>query len=142
MNAQIKRDWLEALRSGEYKQGFGQLKFEEDNETKYCCLGVLCDVLINKHSDKFPDLRWDGDTLRSDKIVKNSHYLPVSIINRLKLKKKSEGQDITFKVNIPNGKSENTVEIKTYASHLNDGEVLNLGNVNFNQIADLIEEQL
>jgi hypothetical protein len=32
--------WVEALRSGEYKQGFGQLQIQD----RYCCLGVLCRV--------------------------------------------------------------------------------------------------
>lgn len=32
--------WVEALRSGEYKQGDTYLKMLD----KYCCLGVLCDV--------------------------------------------------------------------------------------------------
>ncbi len=34
-------NWLKALRSGEYEQGFGRLRSEDD---EYCVLGVLCDV--------------------------------------------------------------------------------------------------
>lgn len=41
MDADIKRQWVKALRSGKYQQGAGQLR-EYD---KFCCLGVLCDVL-------------------------------------------------------------------------------------------------
>ncbi len=40
MNADVKKAWLEALRSGEYKQAQGTLRREDS----YCCLGVLCDV--------------------------------------------------------------------------------------------------
>jgi hypothetical protein len=36
----VKEKWVKALRSGEYKQGMGTLKRED----KYCCLGVLCDL--------------------------------------------------------------------------------------------------
>ena len=36
-----RKKWIEALRSGEYKQGMGVLR-EEDN--KFCCLGVACDI--------------------------------------------------------------------------------------------------
>jgi len=36
----LMKRWIAALRSGEYKQGRGQLV---DNG-KYCCLGVLCDI--------------------------------------------------------------------------------------------------
>lgn len=32
--------WLNALRSGQYQQGFGRLK--EGNN--FCCLGVVCDL--------------------------------------------------------------------------------------------------
>lgn len=42
--AQIKRNrkaWLEALRSGSYKQTKGKLKSRNGS---YCCLGVLCEV--------------------------------------------------------------------------------------------------
>lgn len=37
----VKRDeWIEALASGRYLQGTGNLCYEG----KYCCLGVLCDI--------------------------------------------------------------------------------------------------
>ena len=42
MNQEVKTLWLEALRSGRYKQGAGQLYNPQDNT--YCCLGVLCDI--------------------------------------------------------------------------------------------------
>lgn len=32
--------WVEALRSGKYKQGKGCLRYGDN----YCCLGVLCEV--------------------------------------------------------------------------------------------------
>lgn len=41
MDKDVKEDWLEALRSGEYVQGRGFL----DKNDKQCCLGVLCDVM-------------------------------------------------------------------------------------------------
>ena len=39
---EVKGKWLAALRSGEYRQGEGQLRSEDGG---YCCLGVLCDVI-------------------------------------------------------------------------------------------------
>ena len=42
MDLNIKRRWVEALRSGNYKQGTMYLR---DQESGYCCLGVLCDVI-------------------------------------------------------------------------------------------------
>lgn len=41
MNGELKAKWLEALRSGRYKQGQGRLR---DESNQFCCLGVLCDV--------------------------------------------------------------------------------------------------
>lgn len=40
--------WLQALRSGEYKQGRGQLQTFKG----YCCLGVACAVIIPKKKQK------------------------------------------------------------------------------------------
>lgn len=40
MDPEVKRVWQEALRSGEYEQGRGQLR----DEDKFCCLGVLLEV--------------------------------------------------------------------------------------------------
>lgn len=44
MKATVKRQWLKALRSGEYQQGQGQLRSDEGD--RYCCLGVLCDLAV------------------------------------------------------------------------------------------------
>jgi hypothetical protein len=63
MNAQAKL-WVEALRSGEYKQTSGALKDEFDG---YCCLGVLCEI---------SGLEWDRTGL----------YLPPNVIRWAKLK--------------------------------------------------------
>lgn len=41
MNPEIKTKWLEALRSRKYTQGTDYLR----GNGKYCCLGVLCDVV-------------------------------------------------------------------------------------------------
>lgn len=41
MKQAIAKEWVAALRSGEYKQGTGQLR---DLENQFCCLGVLCNL--------------------------------------------------------------------------------------------------
>ena len=41
MNAEIKARWIAALRSGKYQQGHGYLRIKD----RFCCLGVLCDVV-------------------------------------------------------------------------------------------------
>lgn len=47
MNPEVKQMWLEALRSGRYKQDTGYLRIENG----YCCLGVLCDL--------YPKANWE-----------------------------------------------------------------------------------
>lgn len=45
MDPEWKQKWLAALRSGEYKQGQGQLvQQHSDGAVVYCCLGVLCAI--------------------------------------------------------------------------------------------------
>jgi hypothetical protein len=41
MKAELKQKWVEALRSGKYKQGRSVLK---NTEGRMCCLGVLLDI--------------------------------------------------------------------------------------------------
>lgn len=45
----IADKWVAALRSGKYQQGIGHLKHGD----KFCCLGVLCDLL--------PGGKWEGE---------------------------------------------------------------------------------
>lgn len=42
MNVELKAKWVEALRSGKYKQGKNHLRNKDDT---FCCLGVLCDIV-------------------------------------------------------------------------------------------------
>jgi len=49
LKAGVKDAWLSALRSGVYKQGKGAL--HDITENSYCCLGVLCDVIIKKQQE-------------------------------------------------------------------------------------------
>ena len=55
MDAELKKQWVEALRSGEYEQ----VRVELRNEKGYCCLGVLTE-LIN------PDVDWEDWETRID----------------------------------------------------------------------------
>lgn len=52
MDQEVKRRWVEALRSGEYRQGAGRLGSRVGEEKpKYCCLGVLCEVAKDRLGD-------------------------------------------------------------------------------------------
>jgi hypothetical protein len=42
MDPELKANWIEALRSGEFKQAQGML--HDTKHDSFCCLGVLCKV--------------------------------------------------------------------------------------------------
>jgi hypothetical protein len=43
VNGEALRKWIDALRSGDYKQGFGWLMTKDPVKgDKFCCLGVAC----------------------------------------------------------------------------------------------------
>ena len=56
----IKQKWVEALRSGKYKQTKGELK----NGQGFCCLGVACEIGLTKR-------RYNGDDLVQFKFLDN-----------------------------------------------------------------------
>lgn len=48
MNAAIKAELVERLRSGKYIQGKEKLATKEGDDTLYCCLGVLCEIAVER----------------------------------------------------------------------------------------------
>ena len=48
MNKKIKQQWVAALRSGKFTQGYGQLVHHSTSElpTAHCVLGVLCHLAV------------------------------------------------------------------------------------------------
>ena len=71
MDQNIKKQWVEALRSGKYKQGRGCLRVRYKTIDKFCCLGVLCDL----HAQA-TNCEWEGGiylgktSLLPEKVVK------------------------------------------------------------------------
>lgn len=61
--------WIEALRSGKYRQGHSRLRWQD----RFCCLGVRCDLQDNTKWDS--DYRWDGNGgVLPDKIHKLDEF--------------------------------------------------------------------
>lgn len=65
--------WVEALRSGDYKQGNGWLNrtgatVDEEGEPvrEYCCLGVLCEVAMKEGLRLDVDVKDGGDARSYD----------------------------------------------------------------------------
>jgi len=136
MNTNIAKMWIDALRSGEYKQG----KFVLHNVTKdtWCCLGVLCDLYQKNCEEGFvlPTgitilLNGDGTIAEENDGVKVLNYdtmykeLPYEVANWA-------GMD-TNRVGWRQGRIPNE---ETYSSLaiMNDAR-----GFDFNQIAETIE---
>lgn len=89
-----KKKWIEALRSGKYKQGRAALKEVRGKTAKYCCLGVLCDLaardgLIRRASKPLYDVSardFEG----------NSGALPDHLRERLEMEKKDQSHLISM----------------------------------------------
>jgi len=116
MDSNVKSLWLEALRSGKYEQGVHTL----NSHGKFCCLGVLCEIAIDSGV---------VDKQETDSYVIYDGYainLPsASVIVWADLPGKVPDPEVTVDGNLIN------------LTTINDS-----GDYNFNQIADIIEEQL
>ena len=55
MKQELKDKWVEALLSGEFVQGRGRIRDTDcDGNTRYCCLGVLCEVVGLEYRQRLP----------------------------------------------------------------------------------------
>ena len=56
MKKDIAERWVKALRSGEYKQGTDGLRIPAPGGSySYCCLGVLCHILVGDNATTFEE---------------------------------------------------------------------------------------
>lgn len=77
MNEEVKRRWVEALRSGEYQQASGYLRTGIEGYWSYCCLGVLCDIAV-----KDGVVGWaHGDTSGVSACDGSASYLPARVVD-------------------------------------------------------------
>lgn len=110
MNNNAKK-WVEALRSGEYKQGKGALR----NGDQFCCLGVACELAIKDGVKLNVELSENGIT-GYDLCI---GHLPTKVASWLNLNS-SYGQ----------------YDEDKYLTNNNDS-----GGMSFEQIADIIESE-
>lgn len=71
MKQEIMKKWVDALRSGAYVQGVGELRSESN---MFCCLGVLCNLHAQEHPDFAAtqiDSTYAGESEVTPKIVMN-----------------------------------------------------------------------
>lgn len=119
MKEQVKKKWVKALRSGKFSQTQGTLK----DESGYCCLGVLCELAVQEGVIK----AGRADATGYYTYGRNSQDLLPPTVQRW-AGIKSENPDVKF---IDDGES-----INVSLSAVNDN------GVEFDKIADLIEENL
>jgi hypothetical protein len=74
-----RKPWIDALASGEYKQGKGALKRGVKGKPCYCSLGVACEVNRKILSLAIKTFHHDGDTVYE--YGGNSVFLP-SVVQR------------------------------------------------------------
>jgi hypothetical protein len=84
MKAEVKKIWLEALRSGEYKQT--QLRLN-NGQGGFCCLGVLCDLYQKEQTRKKKKKLTESTYLYHHSVGesrvsynKNEIFLPVEVV--------------------------------------------------------------
>lgn len=115
MDATIKQQWVDALRSGKYRQARGRLR---DDGDAMCCLGVLCDIVA-------PDnWRYEEDQYRGPDGWHQDNFQMGIPENLLKT--------VGFEVSEP---------IIEYKGERQAISLVNDGGATFAEIADLIEAQ-
>jgi hypothetical protein len=120
MRPEIKQRWIAALRSGKYQQAKSYLNFNG----RFCCLGVLCDVVKEDVGGKWAQVEEapPASMFVVDDVMETG-VLPPAVL-------KFAGLHHNPEVRTSNG------HLKML-SQLNDNDGLS-----FSEIADLIEEQL
>ena len=122
MNPRIKQRWLEALRSGEYKQTTGNLQ----NSDGFCCLGVLCDLHAKERG-----MNWVRQT-DGYELYGETQILPLSVQEWAGLDNDIGGL-VDFEY-----EGDGVMYVKSESLP----EINDTWNKNFNEIADLIEAQI
>lgn len=133
MNKEIAQLWVDALRSGKYQQTKGRLHRtvgvdygpnDSDNvPAGYCCLGVLCEIAVEKQIIKVIDTNETGSVSYGLGTDRSMTWLPGAVVDWSGLR------DTTVWVVI------NGYRNRYGVAELNDS----LG-FSFSQIADAIED--
>jgi len=128
MNPEIKAQWVEALRSGDYMQGHNALRRGD----KFCCLGVLCDLAVKTGVVDVVDVVGKGSMYfyGTDKLKHHGYFLPPAVQEWAGLDDESPKVVCDPLIDVER------IDGRAALANLNDS------NMPFSAIADLIEEQL
>lgn len=118
MDQQVKEQWLKALRSGEYQQTSCVLN---NGKGGFCCLGVLSDLYAKENG-----IEWapPSNSYKTGLIMLGADAYPAYEI--------LDWSRFPVNSNIPDIKDRDDKPL--FLTDLNDS-----GQLNFNQIADIIE---
>ncbi len=134
MNPEVKVKWLEALRSGEYRQTKGTLRRPGD---RFCCLGVLSDLYTKEVEGSW---EWYRDDCSVYGMVNGSY----GMVN-------GSGSDVAIVDLLPCIRDWAGLEGRNPEVHVAKGECdfvpttlaeLNDEGMTFKEIADIIDHQL
>lgn len=74
--------WLEALRSGDYKQGVGRLcRVDDEGNEEHCCLGVLAEVIGMDKDDRLAirEYAMPGESTSGSSALLDTAVLPDNV---------------------------------------------------------------
>lgn len=78
------REWITALRSGDYRQGTGALiRRGHDHDRLHCCLGVACDILAKREIEGYYWKNYDAGGIFMTPDDERSGSLPGELFEAL-----------------------------------------------------------
>jgi hypothetical protein len=132
MREDIKQLWVDRLRSGQDRQGDGYL----NRNGKKCCLGVLCEILVENQIPIGPDNlileRYEPDQVGAVGYgFSGGHRANISVLPK----------EVAARLEMTNdGEFEKVDPIADEGYHEETLANLNDGGSTFEEIADIIEE--
>lgn len=138
MNSEVRVAWVDALRSGGYRQGIGYLHQispvgSQEVETSFCCLGVLCDLAVKAGVALDVVTQADGTVSYNE----GSSALPIPVREWAGLDSNDPAIPDVDPSRLTHSYDEDYGYLAKHLSELNDAH-----GFSFDEIADLIEGQL
>jgi hypothetical protein len=153
MNPEIKKRWIDALKSGDYNQGTESLCCNDS----FCCLGVLCDLYIQdtKNGEWFSYMAEDGnnDIYETKFVIRNEEsnivegeILPSVVADWAGISLEKRNTSVRFNTStcdilVPKQEEYTSNRLDIPKDHITLAELNDLG-ASFEYLADVIERNL
>lgn len=105
----MKQEWINALRSGKYKQGRSKLRHDDH----FCCLGVLCDLVNKDNWQEHPHYNLPPSWVDMTGTY-NAGGLPIPLGERLFTAKNHSVSDVFYFLALKNDNGYSFEEIADY----------------------------